>query len=72
MNLGCSKDSISESGTMQIRMLGANPALLFIYNLALLPLAVPSAFAGRRHGGTAFWVAICAALLMVIHDCFNF
>jgi hypothetical protein len=54
--------------TMQMCVQLANPALIFIYNLVLLLFGTAIGIHWGRNPGMAVWVAICAALLMVIHD----
>lgn len=45
-----------------------NPALIFIYNLVLLLFGCAIGIHWNSKPGTAVLVAICGALLMVIHD----
>ena len=46
----------------------ANPALIFVYSLVLLMVGCAIGIHWSRSPGTAVWITICAALLMVIHD----
>jgi hypothetical protein len=53
---------------MQVRVQLANPVLIFIWSLSMLLIgcAIGMHWSGAR--GTAIWIAVCGALLMVIHD----
>jgi hypothetical protein len=51
---------------MQMQL--ANPALIFIYSLVLLLIGCAIGMHWSKSPGTAILIAICAALLMVIHD----
>jgi len=51
---------------MQMQL--ANPALVFIHSLVLLLFGCAIGMHWSRSPGTAIWIAVCAALLMVIHD----
>jgi len=53
---------------MQIRMQLGNPALIFIYSGALLLIGVAIGVHWQANPKLSVWIAICAALLMVIHD----
>jgi hypothetical protein len=53
---------------MQMRMQLANPALIFIYSAVLLLVGVAIGLHWRASPCLSVWIAICAALLMVIHD----
>jgi hypothetical protein len=51
---------------MQMQL--ANPVLIFIYCLVLLLIGCAIGMHWSKSPGTAIWIAICAALLMVVHD----
>jgi hypothetical protein len=51
---------------MQMQL--ANPALIFIYSLVLLLFGCAIGMHWSKSPGTAIWIAVSAALLMVIHD----
>jgi hypothetical protein len=53
---------------MQMRVQLANPALIFIYSFVLLLFGCAIGMHWNKSPGVAVWIAICAALLMVIHD----
>jgi hypothetical protein len=53
---------------MQMQMQLANPALIFVYSLVLLLFGSAIGMHWCKSPGTAIWIAVCAALLMVIHD----
>ena len=52
---------------MQMRVQLANPVLIFIWSLSMLLIGCAIGMHWRSPG-TAIWVAVCGALLMVIHD----
>jgi hypothetical protein len=51
---------------MQMQL--ANPFLVFIYSLVLLLFGCAIGMHWNRNPGTGIWIAVCAALLTVIHD----
>ena len=51
---------------MQMQL--ANPALIFVYSVVLLLFGCAIGMHWSKSPGTAIWIAVCAALLMVIHD----
>ena len=51
-----------------MRMQLGNPALIFIYSAVLLLVGVAIGLYWHTNPGLSLWIAICAALLMVIHD----
>ena len=53
---------------MHVRVRLANPALIFIHSLALLLVGCAIGIHWSKSLGTAVWITICAALLMVLHD----
>jgi hypothetical protein len=53
---------------MEMRMQLGNPALIFIYSAVLLLLGVAIGLHWHASPSLSVWIAICAALLMVIHD----
>lgn len=46
----------------------ANPVLIFLWSLAILLLGCAIGLHWKGTPGTAYWLAIVGALLMVIHD----
>jgi multisubunit Na+/H+ antiporter MnhB subunit len=54
--------------TMRTQMQLANPALIFIYSLVLLLYGCAIGMHWSNSPGIAVWIAVYAALVMVIHD----
>lgn len=53
---------------MEMKVQLANPVLIFVYSLSILLIGCAIGIHWCKHPGTAVWVAVCGALLMVIHD----
>lgn len=53
---------------MHFRMRLGNPVLIFIHSLVLLLFGCAIGIHWNSKPGTAVWIAVCGALLMVIHD----
>ncbi len=53
---------------MQMQVQLVNPALIFVYSLALLLFGCAIGIHWSRNTGIAIWIAACAALLMVMDD----
>ena len=51
---------------MQVRL--ANPVLVFISSIALLLFGCAIGIHWRKTPSVAVWIAVCGALLMVVHD----
>jgi hypothetical protein len=45
-----------------------SPILIFVYSLVLLLFGCAIGMHWSKSPGTAIWIAVCAALLTVIHD----
>jgi hypothetical protein len=53
---------------MQMKVQLANPVLIFVYSLSMLLIGSAIGMHWSNSHSTANWVAMCGALLMVIHD----
>jgi biotin transporter BioY len=53
---------------MRMQMQLVNPVLLFIYSLVLLLFGCAVGMHWSNSPWIAVWIAVCAALVMVIHD----
>jgi hypothetical protein len=53
---------------MEMKVQLANPVLVFVYSLFNLLFGCAIGMHWYKNPGSAVWVAICGALLMVIHD----
>lgn len=53
---------------MQMKVQLANPVLIFVYSLFNLLFGCAIGMHWCRDPRTAVWVAVCGALVMVIHD----
>lgn len=54
--------------TMRMQMRLAYPVLIFIYSLVLLLFGYAIGMHWSNSPWIAIWIAVCAALVMVIHD----